>query len=147
MSSATTHSPADIIRYLLVQLGLGTLPSSNGAWPIYALDEPDSPDSCITVYDTTGVLDGHSLIDGEMGIHEGIQVRVRAPTKLVARAKAITILNALAAVGLTSVTIASNVYAVYAVTPSGPALDAGVEQGTSRVLSTINAVVALRQIT
>lgn len=105
MSSLLNDSPADVIRWLLVQLGQGiiTLPSgliiASGlvtdpslspmqAWPCYATDEPDSPDSVITVYDTQGRDDGRSMIDGERYEHHGFQIRVRAPTHRIGQLKA-----------------------------------------------------------
>lgn len=79
MSLALLHSPGNIIRWLIINLGQGTDPQQNGNWPVYWNSEPDTPDNVITVYDTTGILDGRSQIDGEVYKHSGFQVRVRAP--------------------------------------------------------------------
>jgi Bacteriophage minor capsid protein len=97
MSSLLSDSPADVVRWLLVHLGESTIMMPNGQtipaglatdpnldpqqpWPCYASDEPDGPDSVITVYDTQGRDDGRSMIDGERYEHHGIQIRVRAVT-------------------------------------------------------------------
>ena len=148
MSSTTTHSPADILRYALIELGVGTLPSDDDVWPICAINEPDLPDDCITVFDTLGLVDGRNMIDGSLAIHEGVQVHIRAADNLVGRAKAAAVLNALAeSIRLTNVTIGDNIYVLFAVTRIGGILPLGTEDGTSRVIFTINAVVSLRQTT
>lgn len=72
------HSPSDILRYLLIDLSVGTLPTDNQNWPIYVANEPNKPDNCITIYDTIGTDDGRSMIDGDIWKHDGIQVRVRS---------------------------------------------------------------------
>lgn len=38
---------------MLAEAGVGTLAGERG-WAIYAIQEPTSPDTCITVYDTGG---------------------------------------------------------------------------------------------
>ena len=79
MSQPLWHSPADIVRELLVQLGMGSDPtvSPGSPWPVYASAEPQSPDNCITVFDTQGTDDGRTM-HGFKPDHFGIQVRVRA---------------------------------------------------------------------
>ena len=51
------HSPADILRHLLVDLGAGVLPE-NGTktnWPISEGQELNAPDNAICTYDTEGL--------------------------------------------------------------------------------------------
>ena len=55
------HSTADIVRYLLIALGHGTLPPATD-WPIYEGAEPTAPDALVTTYNVTGV-DGGDPID------------------------------------------------------------------------------------
>ena len=78
MSLPLLHSPAQILRVLLLELSDGTSPSEDVDWPIYVSAEPDQPDNCITLYDTTPQDDGRAMFDGETWHHHGIQVRVRA---------------------------------------------------------------------
>ena len=147
MSGSLDHSPADILRYLLIDLGLGTLPSSAGVWPVYATKEPDSPDSCITVYDTEGTRDGRTMANGEVQQHYGAQVRVRAPTHALGHAKANAVAEALdKQVWLDTVTIGSSVYMVYAVSRRSGPFSLGEESPTSkRVIFTLNVTIAVRQ--
>ena len=78
MVSTLTHSPADIVRYTLIQLGYGSLPEDNLSWPISVGVEPDTPDNVVTIYDTSGLHQGRTQIDGRVQERYGFQVRVRA---------------------------------------------------------------------
>jgi hypothetical protein len=53
MSGSLDHFPADIIRQLLIDLGVG-LDVTATDWPAFSQKEPDSPDNVITVFDTMG---------------------------------------------------------------------------------------------
>src|SRR5215831_15796670 len=77
------HSPAEIFRQLLIDLQLGAEPDvSNGKdWPVYTGQEPDAPDECITVYDTTWRVDGRAMHNGETFWHYGVQLRARSRTQ------------------------------------------------------------------
>ena len=149
MSGSLVHSPAQIISQLLIDLSLGTAPVDEGSWPIRFSGEADSPDNVITVYDAPGIKDGRSQIDGEVQEHHGIQVRVRAGKHGVGYTKARAIAIGLdESVQLNSVTISESVYLVYAISRTSDVLALGKDHPTSNLnLFTLNAVVALRQIT
>lgn len=139
------HSPADIVRYLLVDLARGSLPEDETSWPIFVSQEADSPDSCITLYDTSGILEGRAQVSGEIQEHYGLQIRVRAAAANVAYAK-ISEINAWIdeSVRNNLVTIDSNQYLVYAITRKGGILSLGKELSASkRNLYTVNAIVSL----
>lgn len=150
-----THSPAQIIRDLLVDLGLGVLPSAGGNWPLFVTSIPDSPDSIITITDTLGTSDGRIQPTGEAAEHPGFQVAVRDSNHQDGWEKANAIRVALSeTVASNSVSITDNVgtgtseYVVFAVTKIGGIIVLGKELPTSkRHLFTINATVALRQTT
>lgn len=138
------HSPAEILRSVLVTLGLGTDPSSNGNWPIYVRNEPNKPDNCITIYDTLGTDDGRSMIDGEVWHHEGLQIRVRSADYPTGWEKARTIKVAIAqSINFTATTVDSSHYTIYCCAKIGDILPIGNEQTSKRELFTINCVVAL----
>jgi hypothetical protein len=97
---ALQHSPADIVRWAMVAMGLGTNPlASNyqGAdWPISAESELPSPDNAIVTYTTMPQLDGRSMNNGDQATHWAFQIRVRGRTKEKdAELKAEAIKNAL----------------------------------------------------
>lgn len=145
------HSPADVIRKVIVQLTLGVVPSyANGVyngspWPVFAGGEPDKPDSSITVYDTSGVDHGR-LMHGERSEHHGVQVRIRSAAHTAGYAKARAIAVGFDEdVSFMTVTIGSTSYTVWAITRTSDVLDIGKEPGTNRDLFTVNAIVSLRK--
>jgi hypothetical protein len=155
MSGTLAHSPADVVRALLIDLGLGTAPADADAWPIYVGQEPDSPDKVITVYDTSGVLQGRFMIDGEIQENHGFQVRVRASNHYDGYEKARAIAVALdESVSLETVSVGDDVgtgdetYTVYAISRKGGVISLGKDTPRTKLnLFTINAVASLRQIT
>jgi len=144
-----THSPADVIRKLLVDLSLGALASEASAtnWPVYFSAEPVTPDNAITVYDTPGVNSGRSMVDGKkMGLY-GFQVRVRATDARVGWIKAHAIQATLAEVVYDeTVVIGASRYLVHAVSKIGDVLSLGKDLNSARSLFTLNAVTTIKQI-
>lgn len=152
MSGSLQHGPNDILRYLLIGLGGGlvvapTTPPANPApdWIINVGFEPTSPDNCITVFNTSPILDGRTHPDGETQQHDGIQIRVRSLTEPVGYAKCNAITTALDAILRSSVVIGSSQYLVQSVSHRG-ILYLGKEEGTSRRIHTINVVMSVRQV-
>ena len=147
-----THSPADVVRWLLVgsPLNLGADPTvlPLGAWPLYESNEPSTPDNCVTLYDTDGKDDGRSMIDGQVLDHYGFQVRIRSVDKSTGRVKADAIRDALmGAIYQNGVVIGAANYWVHCIANIGRALFIGTDSpNTKRSLHTINAVVSLYQI-
>lgn len=147
MPGALSHSPADVIRRLLIQLGVGVAPGSS-PWPVFITNEPDEPDNCITVYDTTGRGQGRVQITGEKDGHYGFQVRIRSSTSEVGYVKANAIAEALdRQVNRDVVTIGSSQYCIHAVSGRGDILPLGNESPVSeRSLFTLNALTYLLEL-
>ena len=157
------NSPADVIRWLLVQLGTNTItlasgqtipiglvtdPTTSQSWPCYASDEPDTPDNVVTIYDTQGRDDGRSMIDGERYEHHGIQIRVRAQSHVVgflqARQIAVVLDQAVFRVG---VTIAGHNFFVPCVSRTSGVIPLGRDTpNTKRRIFTINAVCPIGEL-
>jgi len=146
-SGTLAHSPADIIRRVLIALGHGVDPPGT-VWPIYAGAEPDLPDNCITCYDTERRGHGRTQTDGEQQEHHGVQVRVRGATHGVGYVKARALALALdQEVYQESVTIAGTAYLVHAVSRTSGVLALGTDTPTSkRRLFTVNVLVSLRSL-
>ena len=142
----TTHSPADVIRWALIALGMGSDPGVNNSWPIFSDREPTSPDELITVYNTAGTNDGR-VMAGEVQGPRGIQVRVRSKTPQAGWMKADSIRTALAeSLYRMTLTIGAAQYLVQSVSKIGNILALGKESPTSqRNLFTINAVTTITQ--
>ena len=147
MSTSLTHSPADVIRWLLVSGSLGTNPSLGLTWPIYASDDPDLPDDLMTVYDTAGVTQGRLQETGETAEHRGVMVQIRGIDQPTTWAKADAVRAYLdESVHNEIITVGGSQYVVHAVTRKSGPISLGREPTTSRFLFTLNAVVSLRQI-
>jgi hypothetical protein len=148
MSGILTHSPAEVLRYLLIQLGHGVLPPASSGWPISVSSEQDLPDQVITIYDTAGRYDGRSMQTGQKWEFYGVQIRVRGLNHSDCQLKARQIAVALdESIRNNVVTISTTQYGVYSTSRTSGPMSIGKEPNTNRVLFTINAVVALRQIT
>lgn len=145
MSGILTHSPAEIIRQLLIDLSLAT---ASEDWPVNFGGEADPPpDNVITVYNSAGILQGSLQPSGEQQDRHGFQVRVRGGKESVGYTKARAIAVALDEdVKLTAVTVSSTVYIIYSISREGNVISLGKNHPDSNLnLFTINATVALRQ--
>ena len=149
MSIPLANSPADAVRYLLIALGLGTLPTNvpQGAWPINANQEPNDPDNVVTLYDTTGNKHARCMIDGEITEDPGIQIRVRGTDDPTAQVQSQLIKQAIdEQVAGYNVQINGHNFTIYAINRVSNPTQLGYESPTSRRrLYTINATVTIRQ--
>ncbi len=141
------HSPADVIRHLLIQLGEGSDPGDGTTpptqpWPVYKGVSPSSPDQILVVTDTQGQVDGVSMLDGELYQHYGFQVKVRDTSEPSTKAEQIR--QAFAGrTRLVTVTIGSARYLVWKVAKVGQVLYLGKPPGTKRSQFTVNAMAVI----
>lgn len=144
MSGVLHHPPSDVIQQLLIDLAQASLVGDAEAWPVYALQMPDTPEDCVCVYDTEGVLDGTVMNDGTECEHYGIQIRVRSEGAVDGYVKATQIKRALdRGVNRNTVTLDVDDYTVHAVKRTSGVLPIGMDPGSRRRNWTINAIVAL----
>jgi hypothetical protein len=151
MSLVFLHTPSDIVRWLLIQLGVGTTPLASplGEWPCIDDQEPDRPDNCLTTYDTTPRHYGTSMIDGYEWKHYGFQVRVRGADKPTAGKKAYEVHHALTE-GFGTLTVTPGIgdtaqyqcYRAHNVNILRLGLDS---PGTKRSLFTVNGLISIRR--
>jgi hypothetical protein len=147
MSTRLNHTPDDIIARLLVALGLGVTDDDEEStdWPVFYGYEPDLPDNCITVRETTPVNLGRIMFSGDELRHHGILIRIRANDLDVAKAKVEDIYAALAAADKENVTIDASTYTVYTLNlASGPFHIGKDVPGGKRDVFTINYTVPIR---
>ena len=149
MSGRLNHTPADVIRFLLISAGYGTNPSVAGAWPIHIANLADDPDNIISIRDTTGRIQAHLQIGGEMVERPGIQIMVRSSKKKEATIKINDIANYLDGLSNTSLTITdpdsdeSN-YTIHDFSRTSGIIYAGYEKPASRrKLFTTNGTMCL----
>lgn len=149
MPGTLHYSPADIVAQLIVNLGHGVAIDEDPAiWPVYVAGEPDTPDNCITVYDTQSRDHGRSLVTGERQEHHGIQVRVRSEDHRQGFAKIRAIAVAFDQdVYLDGVTLEEYDYRIQAITRVGDPLCLGKDGADSRrSLFTLNCIVSVREL-
>lgn len=157
MSDPLHHSPADVIRSVLVTLGLTTepalLPENDLPWPSFTNREPPTPDDCVTVFDTDGVDHGRVMFGGERQSHHGIQIRVRSTYHDSGFKKAREIALSLDSLYDFSVTVPGTQqvggedYVVHSVNRVGEVLSLGREVPESkRSVFTVNAMLTLKMI-
>ena len=141
-----THSPADVLRKLLVSLGHGTMPSAAGSWPVSVAQEPDDPDDDMTLYDEIGRKDGRAMASGEVYEHHGVQLQLRAAKFTDGYTKVSGVVGALDQdVEAAGVTIDTSTYVVYAVSRTGTINYLGHEPESRRHIWTVNLLVSIRQ--
>jgi hypothetical protein len=156
MPGPLTHSPADIIAKVLIDLSLGLEPPTT-PWPVFVSNEPDVPDNCITTYDTLGKSSGRTNYDGEQQEHHGVQVRVRSINHPIGFTKARAIAIALdQSVYDMVVSIGSVSYLVHCVNRQGDIISLGKEVTVSgyksespssrRQIFVINTFVSVREV-
>lgn len=134
--------PADVVRQLLINLGLGGVLTA--AWPVFSAFLPEDPDNAICVYDTPGVLDGRLMRTGEQIEHPGVQVRVRGLGYRETFQKAANIALALDAQMPVEITFTdpATVVTIKNISRSGAVMPLGMEEGTRRRYNfTINALL------
>jgi hypothetical protein len=147
MSGPMNHSPADVLRNVLVGLSVGTLPNANSTWPISVDNELDTPDNTITVYDVGGRDAGRDMPTGHRTEYPGIQVRVRAKdfTTGYVKAQAIGIVLD-QTINSTSITIEGSSYTITCFHRSSNVISLGKDQPTTRRnLFTINGTMTIRK--
>lgn len=76
-----SHTPSDVIRYLLISEGAGVLPSNALAlptdWKVFVSELPEEPNDLIALSDIGGLKGGRIQVDGEVQEHYGIDLLVR----------------------------------------------------------------------
>lgn len=145
MAGLLLHSPADIIRRLLIAEGYGVDPPST-PWPIYVAVEPSLPDNVITIQDYGAArMQGRRMHDGRQLMMHSIQVRVRGKDHPTGYPKANAIAVALdEVIYWDSVTIGAQSYCVDTVSRLSDVMAMGREETTTRHIFLINALVEVR---
>lgn len=133
---------SEIMQQLLVDLGIGSLPSADDDWPIYSEHLMDQPDDAMSVVERDARGHGRTQTDGLTQEHFGIQVLVRSNDITAGYKKAASILSTWDQdVQNTEVTIGSNSYTVQTVNRTGAVVRAGIEGG--RYLYSVNAYTSI----
>lgn len=155
MPGLLKRSPANIVQYMLVDMGLGVADASGTAvWPVFAGDEPDNPDRVLTIYDTSGVLTGREMSESEMQGMYGLQFRARARDYPTCYEKLMAVAIAMDLVYYRRVNIQAQTYLVHDVKRLDNPLHLPLPNRTGkpplnsdRKIFVFNALVSLKQVT
>ncbi len=145
MANILTHSPADIIRWLLIGLGEGTNPTAAGAWPIFVRTMPDLPDLAIVVVNTAGTDHARDQHAPGLNVLHGFQVLIRHAMTPADWTKADAIRLALANVDKRTVAIEGHTYTVNAIPLIGQVLEFDESPTSKRVFCSVNGQASLVQ--
>lgn len=100
-----SHTPAEILRQCLIDLGVATDQEDEQPWPAFYALLPGRPDEVITVQNTQGTLDGRLMDEGEYVEHPGFQARLRSRYQRTGWLKAQEVWNTLSAIRRQPVTL------------------------------------------
>lgn len=140
------HTPAKITYAFFLFKEWGTDPSVNGNWPCFISSEPDSPDDCITLYDYTGQDDGR-LMHGNLIQHPALQIRIRSNDYATGYVKADEIMNNIAEVGNSVISVGSNSYMIVCYSKIKPINYLGRQVAVrGRCLFSINCLVCIDRL-
>lgn len=156
------HAPREVVRALLIQLGVGTDGQSYAAWPVFHGMEPNDPDNCITLFDDDSTHHGRTQVNGEVQEHYNVEIRVRAAgvttgTALqhgsqAVRSKINSIVRALdQQVRMTNVNVTNEMgnttpYVVHAASRNGGVADLGRQrENKERYVNTVSYSIAITQ--
>lgn len=112
-------SPADVIRQLLIRLGLATDPDDKDAWPAYAHNEPNLPDNCLTCYNVDSTVYYKTSPDMEVQEYHNVVIRCRGQTDSTAYTKLNHVAATLDKVQFASVEISPACYSIPGISRSG----------------------------
>ncbi len=148
MPGSLNHPPAKVVIAYLIDQALVAKPAAGASWPCYYGDEPDTPDNCVTIYDTDGRLSGREHVGGEMQGSHGIQVRLRCgPSQILAGYQKLMAIsqNFDTAVNRTLVPLGNDTYRIQSISRTSDILSLGREDTASaRRIYVFNALVSLR---
>lgn len=150
MAQTLKHSPAEIVRKLLLDLGLGVAAAwtagkyTGSPWPVFDAGMPDAPDNAIAITDTQGRGFGYSQPTPEALGFGGFQVMVRAKDHRTGWLRADAIYRGF--LGVVNLVVAlpgddAASYEVNGIPDIGDVLPIGTEQSTKRHLFTINCTL------
>lgn len=149
MAGFLHNSPAEVLTQLLIDRGLVTEGQAAVA------NEPDMPDLCVTVYDTSPLFQGRQMHGGVVWEYYGVQVRVRAQRPDTAMRLARTISSHLETEVYDATVRVADEHAGTATTEyrlhscrrqSGP-IPLGKQQPSSmRSIVTVNLLLTLKQV-
>ena len=137
------HTPAEILRKVLIDAGEVSLPSQNDVWPMFVSGLDSSPNDALAIYDTVGTEDGSIQPTGETKRHPGWQVRCRSVDYRTAYRKLAKIANFFDTLAQVALTLDADQYTLHSVYQSSNIVHLVVRDEQAREHFTFNGTVAI----
>jgi hypothetical protein len=154
LCSVTTSHPVFIDPiYLEEQNYIGSIPPTEGDWPMYSTFLPDMPDNAICIYDTQGELQGRSLRSGNVHDFFGVNIKVRSGDAKIGMDMCLFIQSSLDSLYRWEVDIPdslndllSDVYVIQNASRKSSIMVLGKETGTDRIRNvfTLNYLLSIQ---
>ncbi len=151
VSLALGMSPAFILYKLITKsMASMTNPLDNASWPLYVSYMPDGKNikvDCGTVYDTVGTNDGRTMENGEVVVHPGIQLRIRAKAYTTGFSKIEAVALSLDDITRELVVVNGTTFQIHAIHTITPIIPLGLERGKKRrFLFTANFLMTIKKV-
>lgn len=140
-------SPAAIIAAYLTGVGIMTVPSGAGDWPLYIGFLPDTPDNVASAYNTTPIKDGRAMGDGSVKQHYGVEILLRAGDEETGWSKCNAIAGQLDTLRNFDIAGSNGTYRLHNVSRAGGINSLGLESGTvRRNMFSVNFLVSITSL-
>jgi hypothetical protein len=144
------HTAAAAMVPYLLSTGLVVTPGSTKPFPLFLNDLPTSPDRAVVISDTDGVDNGRDM-RGTRSRYPGVQIMIRALKNGEGSQLGLRIINALDALLKYAVTLPNEEhvdrhYLLSSFQRTSDVLPLGQEEGTSRLLFTVNGLLTYGEI-
>lgn len=140
------YSPADVVAALLQTTDIGTDPSLDKQWPIFAGPMPDAPDALIVVTNNPSPTQGRIQRTGETISNPGIMVRVRSADAGTSQDKMQEIATFFDTVLRAKSVVQEKAYKVQAIHQQTSPVDAGSDPSNRNVF-TLNCITTIKEVT
>jgi len=139
------RTPAEVLTAHFASLLLCTRPEddADGLWPATVDFLPDDPDNALSLYNTSGNLDGRIQSSGEVIQHPGIQIRVRALDSAEGYLKIKELALAMNAVKRALVAFDDEFYTIHAIKQTSDIFSIGKEPDGNRFWFSVNGTITI----
>jgi hypothetical protein len=147
MTGKIDHGPADILRQLLLNMGVLRIHTS-AQWPSFAGLMPDTPDSLIVVMATTPLIQGRLMTNGEMIYKPAVQVLGRGIDREALWLQIMNVHDALTKIKRSPVTYKAIQYRIDNASISSGPVDLGIEKDSPRrrFFASVNAILTIARV-
>lgn len=135
----------EVLTAYLTSKQIGSPPSQQAKWPVFAGKLPNEPHACIVVYRAPSPMQGRIQRTGESIRQEGLQIRVREKEYLVGEVKIGEISDALDKIKRAVLSVGTKRYRIQSVTQITPPFYMGPDSN-DRVNFTLNCLASIKEI-